>query len=133
MTSTLHMAILAIGAGFLALMGVSGFKDLARDDPVGMRLIDFRYEDGQFHQHHEIFGRASIIANWAAKVTRDGEIICSGGGVSSYAGGPVHMGADHWVGDDCPELQAGDIAQASWEWKTSKGLVEGISATLTIE
>ena len=121
-----------IGALLFSVIMVGSVADLAKSPDVGMRLIDFRYKDGEFHQHHEVFGRAALIADWAAKVTRDGQILCSGGGTSSYAGSPVHMSADYWTGDDCPELMAGDTAQATWEWKTGEGFVAGISATLTI-
>lgn len=117
---------------FLIWLTGATLGDVMRDKPAGLRLLEIGYEDGVVFQHHEVFGRDAIIGQWAAKITRDGLIVCSGAGGSTYRGKRVAMTPTVWTGDDCPPLKPGDVAEASWEWTGNDGVRQSISAEFMI-
>ena len=133
--NTINAVIIGAGALIAASMGWSGVKDLNRaPEPAGMRLVELRYEDGQFYQEHVVYGAERIRAEWAAKIVRGDEFLCVGGGVSTYQnGGSPKMTPSYWTDAECPELEAGDVATATWEYKDERGVVQRISGEITIE
>lgn len=130
-TNTISAGVLGLGAVVAAALGISGVNDLNDPPPAGLRLVALEYKNGDIYQDVRIFGRESIRGEWAAKFTRDGRILCAGGGVSSYNGEPIHMDPSTWVNDDCPDIKTGDVAAATWEWQIGN-LTHGISGSLVI-
>ena len=114
---------------------VGGFVgDWTTQDPIGMQLVNISYENGYVTQRHEVIGAVSIIADWAAQIQRNDVVLCSGGAKATYNGvTDKRMTVDVWVGDDCPDLQSGDILTASWEYLDSQNLRHRISGTKIIE
>ncbi|MFK7846840.1 MAG: hypothetical protein AB8G77_16185 [Rhodothermales bacterium] len=128
-------ALISIGIFAFAGNTMGAFVgDLTTQDPVSMHLVSLDYSDGQVTQRHEVFGTERIIADWAAQVTRDNQVLCSGGDKATYNGiTDKMMSLDFWVGDTCPELQKGDALVASWEYLDSQNLRYRISGTKLIE
>ena len=133
--NTLNAAIIGAGALIATAMGWSGIKDLrAAPEPAGMRLIELRYEDGLFYQEHLVYGAETIRAEWAAKIVRGDRFLCVGGGTSAYEnGGSPLMTPSYWTGGECPEVQPGDIATATWEYVDENNVRRRIGAEITIE
>lgn len=128
------VAVLSIGALIATAFGWSGLQDLKRPDIAHMELLTLTYENGEFYQEHEITGAEFIRADWAAKIVRGDRFLCVGGGTSLYRnGGSPKMTPSYWAGDDCPELQAGDVASATWEYVDEQNVRRRIGAEIVIE
>jgi len=133
----MNTTITAIGAGvalFLMVQPVvNSVKSLVGVDDRRMYLVEMRYEDGVIRQHLGVVGAPFIQANWVVRVTRGSKYLCGDGGSGTYTGEPSpEMTVDVWAGDDCPPLEPGDVAQASWEWATNSHQRLGILARMTI-
>jgi hypothetical protein len=132
--NTVSTIILGVGVTFGGLLGVSGLKDLRQPDHVRMELVTLVYQDGEFYQEHIVTGAEKVRADWAAKIVRDGHFLCVGGGTSLYAnGGSPKMGPSFWTGDECPDLQPGDLASATWEYVDEQNIRRRIGAEIVIE
>lgn len=125
----------------LGLLGGIGIADVVESvtEPPGqliMTLKELRFEDGKFGQSFRVTGKGKIKADWAAKVTRGSDILCAGGGTAPYSDAVKKelstMAPDIWTGDDCPPLQAGDIGEAIWTYKTQDGSKVTISGEVTV-
>lgn len=133
--------ITATGYGFISLFGffagigghgvVEGI--VSKPEPYGAQLVSLAYQNGKFIQHIKPINTDAIRMKWAAKIERNGEIICSGGNVSTYLNKPSLMTPNTWTGDDCPVLKNGDVAYASWTYETVDGYNVTISGQLPLE
>ena len=133
MTSHFVAGSLLAGALFTFFQGaIEITTDAVEVEPVTMRLESLSFDGDVFHQRMKVTGRSSIRGEWAAKIVRDGIWLCGGGGVSAYTSRKITMLPDTWAGDNCPALQDGDRATASWQWVDATGLVRGISGELVI-
>jgi len=72
----------------------------------------------------------NITAQWSARVHRQNgaltTVLCSGPlqtETGVYVGNESTWAMNDWVGDDCPELQAGDEARAAWEYRNDAGIL----------
>ena len=92
----------------------------------------FEYKDGKFHQRVRPINTKVVRAKWAAKITRSGEILCSGGGIGIYQDKVSIMNEDIWTGGNCPPLKTGDLAIASWTYETVNGHNVTISGEVKI-
>ena len=118
---------LIIGVGssvfaFVAFMAGVGVTDvtksvLLKPKEYGAQFVFLKFENGRFHQHIKPINISELRMEWAAKISRNGEIICSGGDVSVYTDQVAIMNPNIWTDDDCPPLQSGDVATASWTYK----------------
>ncbi|WP_299078720.1 hypothetical protein [uncultured Paraglaciecola sp.] len=134
-------ALTAVGIaalGSLGFLGGVGSIDIANKftKPPTHYHLDLKsltYENGEFHQLVVPVGRAVIQANWSAKVLRGTHILCDGGNTAPYEGSPVSFTPSDWTGDKCPDLMAGDVAIASWEYKTNEGFTASIVGKVTIK
>jgi hypothetical protein len=122
------------------MLGLSGFEiahDL-RPQQVSMSVKHLRYVDGNFEQWLEVEG-GPVQADWAAQITRvadDGHerFLCVGGDRSLYNGEPSpRMSPSFWTGGECPEIQDGDRASASWEYQDTDGVIHRISASIVLK
>lgn len=98
-----------------------------------LTLEKLEYSDGEFRQKVIPTGAPVVKAAWTAQILRDDRPICEGHGVAPYDGTEKIMDADYWTGGVCPEILAGDVAVAAWQWTDEKGLVRTISARLIIQ
>jgi hypothetical protein len=90
------------------------------------------YKDGLIIQ--KIIPRGGFIrGEWAAEIMRGERQLCSGGGIAPYDGGAKVFTPSEWTGGNCPPLQPGDIARASWEYTGDAGVKHTISKTIYIE
>ncbi len=101
--------------------------------PVALVLAELRYDDGMIRQRLDVQGTDVLKAEWAAKIEREGRAICGGGGAWAYTGGEGVLSPSDWTGDDCPELEAGDVGVAVWSWIDSDGTKKSISGEVVIE
>lgn len=131
----------AVGAGVMSaigfLVGVGG-ADVAGNiikepEPYGAQFVELDFQGGKFVQHVRPVNTISLRMKWGAKITRNGEIICSGGGVSTYTDKRVTMTPKVWTGEECPILQVGDVAEASWTYETVNGNNVIISGSKTLD
>lgn len=136
----MSLTMQTVGAGFLGLLAYGAVHivgDVFGPEDVRMTVKHLKFEDGDFDQWLLVEG-GPIQADWAAKITRyspDGteRFLCVGGGRSVYDGTPSpRMDPDFWTGADCPELQAGDHAQASWEYRDQDGTIHRVSAEIVL-
>lgn len=118
----------AIGAGIM----FGAVFTLSSSPPIALVLAQLTYEDGMIHQQLTVQGTDVINADWAAKFERDGRAICGGGGAWPYTGGSATMTPDAWTGDDCPELQVGDVGTAVWTWTDSDGTQKSVSGVIEV-
>lgn len=132
--NTFSTIILGIGVTFGGLLSASGIKDLRRPDHVRMELVTLEYNDGDFYQEHLVTGAETVRADWAAKIVRDGQFLCVGGGTSFYKnGGSPKMDPSYWTGDKCPDLEPGDLASVTWEYVDEQNIRRRIGAEIEIE
>lgn len=101
--------------------------------PYGMQVVSLDYNAGMFHQLVRPINADAVRAEWAAKITRNGVHLCSGGSVSLYTGTSISMTPSQWTGDECPVLQAGDSAFASWTYENVDGKNITISSEVIIK
>ena len=120
--------------GAVAIMSGVNVVDTLRPQSVSMALTALTYENGEFYQEHRIEGTDALRAEWAAKIVRGDTFLCVGGGASAYrSGGSPRMDPDRWTGDDCPELEPGDVATATWEYLDESNVRHRISGSIVIE
>ena len=120
--------------GFMAGVGtVEVVQSTAFPEDRAMFLERLEYNNGMFTQEHRLEGGGIIRMAWAAEIVRGNVQLCGGGGYAPYEGGTKVFTPDDWTGDDCPELQTGDIARASWEYTTSRGFTASISGEIEIQ
>ena len=74
-----------------------------------------------------------INANWSAEILRDGDSLCSGGGVAPYNGETAVFSIDGWVGAKCPDLNVGDLARAVWEYRTKEGFTVSVGSEVIVK
>jgi len=120
--------------GVVALSSGTELLSAFRPDPVRMELVTLEYRNGEFYQEHSVTGAETVRADWAAKIVRDGHFLCVGGGTSLYKnGGSPRMDPSYWTGDECPDLQPGDLASATWEYVDEQNIRRRIGAEIVIE
>lgn len=123
--------------GVISLFAGAGGYDAAKNvfsdpKPYGLQFVSLEYRDGRFTQDIRVLNADAVRAEWAAKIMRGTDILCAGGGTSTYQGKLVTMAPDVWVGDNCPPLEAGDMAFASWTYENVNGKNVTISGELEI-
>lgn len=125
---TLPAVAISMGVTAFSFFAGIGTVDVIQNihkEPEPYRLdllvLEYSKDEGLIHQHVAPVNIKSVGARWASKISRDGHIICSGGGKSNYDGTAHVFTPSEWTGDDCPELQAGDIASASWTYENING------------
>ena len=131
MTTSVTAAV-GVALFLLAQGAIEVANDLIYDEPVSMRLVSLEYDNGNVRQMIEVTGRDAIRGEWAAKVIRGDEFLCSGGGKSAYVNKPVKMPVNKWVGSDCPSLKPGDVLHGAWQWTDGDGITRGISGELVL-
>ncbi len=120
--------------GVIMLASGAEVLDALRPQHISMTAVALEYEDGRFFQEHRVTGADRLRAEWAARITRGDEYLCGGGGAGTYAnGGSARMTPTVWAGSECPELQAGDVAEATWEYVDENNVRHRISATIEID
>lgn len=134
MISTLNLTVTGImsGLGTLGLLAGIGAADVFAGKERSISLIDLKYEDGYFTQHHKVEG-GTIKGNWSAEIMRGNRQLCSGGGEAPYETGIKKFNPNDWTGGECPELEPGDKARAVWEYKLRNGVIASISGEILIE
>lgn len=118
--------------GVLGLLAGVGVADLFVGKERSLALITLSYEDGLFTQQHKVEG-GPIKGYWTAEIMRGNRQLCAGGGEAPYEGGVKKFNPNDWTGDDCPELQPGDIARAVWEYRLESGAIASINGQFVIE
>ena len=148
MKATISAALL-IAAGVGAVAGRTGV-DIAAGPPAalppdfrGMVVSELGYdpETRKIFQNVHSATKHSITAIWSAKITRDGEVICVGGGTAPYnaksnAERTFYAPVD-WAGQTprqlCPDaLQSGDVLLANWEHRDGKGLTRSVAKRIVL-
>jgi len=134
MFTNIAVGSLMTGALFTFIVGaVEIGSNVVETEPVAMRLAALEYDGALIHQHVKITGRDSIRGEWAATIMRGYRRLCGGGGISNYRGMKMTLTPSEWTGSECPDIEAGDVASASWQWTDADGLVRGISGAITIK
>jgi hypothetical protein len=133
-------------SGFLVASGISVLATLSFTSGIGMieaanslydtrprtmTVLELSYSDGHFRQHIGVTN-GPIRAAWAARIARGERTLCTGGGESTYTGLPLVFTPNEWTGDTCPEIQPGDVATGTWEWRTREGNIDSISSSLVL-
>ena len=136
MQNTVFLGGVTLASSLIGMVvGVGSFEVFdAVALPQERRLIleHLSYENGLITQRHRVEGSAIIQATWAAEIVRGKQQLCSGGDRAPYEGGQKSFTPSAWTGDDCPDLLPGDIARASWEYKTTEGYLVSISGQIII-
>lgn len=126
-------AILGAVGLFTGVGSIEVYQSLTSQPDRRLEISGLDYRDGMFVQSSQVHGVDGLPARWTAKIVRGNNLLCSGGDDSAYSNGTLHMTPDQWTGDDCPSLQAGDRAIASWEWRDESGFVYTITREIIIE
>lgn len=153
MTMSAHgaMQVLAVGA---FVFGTGTTVDvLTRSEeppPIYLTVAALGYDEdtGIFTQHIVPSTSHAISAEWNTQIVRpvDSVVVplCAGGsqsinpetgqpwGNGLYDGTQTSMSVDDWVGAECPKLQPGDKAAASWTYQNEYGVFQTVSTTHTI-
>lgn len=125
---------IALGS-FFAGLGAYDIGDslIGEPEPYGLQLASLEYKEGKFHQKITPINAKVVRADWAAKITRDGKHLCSGGATAPYEGKMLSMTPSQWTGDNCPSLKKGDVAFASWTYENVNGKNITIYAEIIID
>lgn len=114
--------------------GIALVEDIVSPAPPrALVLIEIGYEDGKIRQLIKPQGADAIVGKWSAKISRGEGNLCAGGGWSNYTGKPYAGTPSKWTGAQCPELQPGDVASATWEWDDADGHRRSTSVEFRIE
>jgi len=137
MQTTIINATVAGGFAFGSfLMGVGGYElaetIISKPKPYGLQLQELSYVDGDIHQLVVPINAEAVPAVWASKISRGERILCYGGAKSNYDGVKHIFTPSEWTGGDCPELQPGDIASASWSYQDVNGKTITLSGNVII-
>lgn len=137
-------AALFLAAGFGAVAGRTGV-DIAVGPPAALppdfrsmvvKELGYDAETGRVFQNVHSATKHGITATWSAKITRNGTIICVGGGIAPYNSAPnaarTYYSPVDWAGQTpgglCPKtLQSGDVLLGNWEHRDGKGLTRSVS------
>lgn len=128
-------------AGFLAagLAGAFALTEAAETinpSPRALVIERLEYSQGVFTQRVVSTTGEGIAAQWSVEINRriDGMTnqLCIGSGQGVYKGTTDSYATNEWVGAQCPELRAGDVAEPVWTWTDENGQVRSVSASLTI-
>lgn len=110
----------------------------------GMVVAELDYDPTKkmvFQKVHSVT-KDPIRASWSAKITRNGEIVCVGGGIAPYEGvnnaERIYFKPVDWAGNTpgglCPEaLKSGDVLIANWEHRDGSGLTRSVSKRLVLD
>lgn len=135
-TTTINLTVASIAAVTSFFTGVGGVEVadrlLSQPKPFGLHLVNLEYQSGFVKQNIQPINSEAVRAEWAAKFTRSGRVLCAGGGASNYDGTVHEFTPSEWTGQDCPVLQAGDIGSASWTYKDVNGNLITISGKVEV-
>lgn len=130
-----------IGACVCAIIGVSfgaGSYDIGKallspERRLELKYVRFNWDAQEFEQWLQPVGVSVIKGEWTASIYRNGKHLCSGGGAAPYSGDPVAFDPDVWTGSDCPDvLEKNDTATASWDYRTTDGVIVTLSAKFNL-
>jgi hypothetical protein len=138
MNNTLIVAAASCTITFGSFFAGIGAYEVGEDfinepSPYGLQLVSLEYREGNFHQKVVPINAKVVRAKWAAKISRNGTHLCSGGSEAPYDGKSLSMTASQWTGDDCPALKTGDVAFASWTYENVDGKNITISGEIVID
>jgi len=133
---TAIMNLAAVGAMSLASMtlaaGGYGIVQSVAFPTRSLSVEMLEYKDGMFHQQITPRG-GTIRGEWAAEIVRGERQLCYGGCIAPYSGDEKVFTPSEWTGGNCPPLQPGDVARASWEYTGDNGEKHTISKTIYID
>ena len=135
-TTLISGGILAMGALVGGALGLDGAQTLSRPAPEYLQVASLDVAGGKVRQSHIHNGRANIPATWAARIEKEGRVVCDGsshGAQSSYRANflsPDEFTPKEWSGDpDCGiEADDADAFEAEWQYVTRSGLIVTIIA-----
>ena len=138
----MNTTMIGVAAGasslFISFFTTVGINDALKKyvyatDSYSLEFVSLEYDGNNFIQNVQPRGATVVRGKWAAKITRDGEWLCGGGGIAPYEGKVLKMTPTVWAGSDCPELMSGDIAKASWTYEDVNNRNVTISTELIIK
>lgn len=127
------VSVIGLTSGIVGIGGYKVVEPVIEPKPRSMQLETLVFDGEKFTQKHIVKGTKLLPAAWTAQIRRGSEPICEGNGPGIYENKKETMlGINDWVGDICPKLEDGDVATATWEYKTEKGFHEIIGGKIVI-
>lgn len=126
----------AIGGSLIAGALIAAIGAIAPEAPRRELVLEQLYYSGGIVTQ-QIAG--DIEADWTANFSRPSAqgfiVLCAGKGDAPgiYRGEISPYSPSEWTGDICPEIQAGDVGEASWTYLNEHGLIVTLVGSFTVE
>lgn len=128
------VSVIGLFGGILGVGSYTVIEPVIEKKPRSIELVSLEYKNGLFTQEHRVKGADKVPAQWTAQIKRGTKPLCQGSGSGIYeTKKPSTMDPNDWTDDDCPALKKGDVATATWEYKTGEGFTTLIGGRIVIE
>lgn len=141
----MQSTIVGMASTGLALFGLSfgigaaTIWEAVTNEPAeySMTLKELHFDGERIGQNIIVNSKHPVPATWTAQIMRNGKQICAGSGKFNYEprDGTVvkWMTPSEWTGDQCPPVQPGDLARATWKYQNVHGFTAITSGDLIIK